>query len=112
MIERIPGVAFEHVMFYDLGSVEVDPDSLASFIRTKERTCGDKPSMGCNDLVIGWLFQKNFKKALELLPNYPNPWYNLRDIYLQTGEHESAKSAMDSAASISGTRAARFESDG
>lgn len=58
------------------------------------------------------LAEKCFKKALELLPNYPNPWYNLRDIYLQTGEHESAKSAMDSAASISGTRAARFESDG
>lgn len=58
------------------------------------------------------LAEKCFKKALELLPNYPNPWYNLRDIYLQAGEHESAKSAMDCAASISGTRAARFESDG
>lgn len=78
MIERIPGVAFEHVMFYDIGSVEVDPDSLASFIRSKERTCGDKPSMGCNDLVIGWLFQKNFKKALNLstrlVAKFPNTY--------------------------------------
>jgi hypothetical protein len=66
MTERIPGVAIEDVEFYRLGEVEVDTDSLASFIRTKEQACGDKLDRGCNDLVIGWLFQKNFKKALDL----------------------------------------------
>ena len=78
MIERVPGVMLEHVEFYALGRVEVDPDSLLSFIVEKRAACDLQGTRECNDLVIAYLFAKQFNAALarstRLIAQYPKDY--------------------------------------
>ena len=66
MTERISGVKMEDVEFYNIGSVEVDKDSVLAFIRRNGEGCGAGINKNCNDLVIARLFMRQFAAALDL----------------------------------------------
>lgn len=66
MVERVPGVSQEAVEFYDVGHVVVDQDSLLSYIVEKKAVCDRQVSYECNDLVIAYLFARQFGSALDL----------------------------------------------
>ncbi|MBL7950932.1 MAG: hypothetical protein JNM62_04375 [Flavobacteriales bacterium] len=66
LIERIPGVGMEAVEFYYLGSVEIDPEGLHPYIKQKSAACGKRLGRACNDLVIAYLYDKQWQRALEL----------------------------------------------
>ncbi len=78
MSQRVPGVMIEDVEFYNIGDVEVDKDSVMAFIRTKEERCAGHADRECNDLVIAYLFTRQFTTALQrstrLVAMYPKDY--------------------------------------
>jgi tetratricopeptide (TPR) repeat protein len=71
-------VGIEAVEAYSLGMVEVNSDSLFTYIEHKSRSCGEKLEKGCNDLVIAHLYAKDFPTALalslKLIAKFPNDY--------------------------------------
>ncbi|MBK8498031.1 MAG: hypothetical protein IPL52_04250 [Flavobacteriales bacterium] len=78
MVERVPGVSQEAVEFYAIGHVVVDQDSLLSYIVEKKAACDGQASRACNDMVIAYLFAKQFSSALalstRLVAKYPQDY--------------------------------------
>ncbi len=78
MYERVPGVKSEHAQYYDIGTTEVDMDSLNAFIGRKQPSCANSLQRGCNDLVIALLYAKRTAEALtlstQLLAKYPEDY--------------------------------------
>ncbi len=64
--ERIPGIGIEDVEFYSLGEVEIDQELVAAFIAEKKIACAGRMVPSCSDLVIAYLFTKEYESALLL----------------------------------------------
>ncbi|HRH38942.1 MAG TPA: hypothetical protein PK760_11380, partial [Flavobacteriales bacterium] len=65
MMQRVPGVEYEHVEFYWIGRTTVDEDSVRAFIRQAEEK-KLKDGREWNDVAIAHLYLKEYDAGLKI----------------------------------------------
>lgn len=73
----IPGISRESTDIYSIGEVRVNHAELMEYVIKKKKLC-ESLDTGCSDIVIGYLYLKNYKEALslskDLVKKYPREY--------------------------------------